>query len=201
MTKPDRSDVDLISEDVLLDEYFHVRKLRLRHKKIDGTWSEVLDRYILDRPDAVCAMVLNTDSMCTYLVRQFRIGAFQKEDGWTIELPAGLVDEGESHEQALRRELIEEIGFEARKIELTDSYFASPGILTERLFSYFVEVTEADRVADGGGVSHEHEDIEIIEVPVDALKTFVRHTEIRDAKTVAGLLRFEMVLRDRKMIK
>lgn len=200
MTEPDHSDVEVISEDVLLDEYFHVRKLRLRHKLTDGTWSEVLDRYILHRPDAVCAMVLNIDRMSTYLVRQFRIGAFQKEDGWTIELPAGLVDKGESHEEALRRELVEEIGFKARSMELVDSYFASPGILTERLFSYFVEVAEGDRIADGGGVDGEHEDIEIIEVPISDLKTFVHQNEIRDAKTVAGLLRLEMILRDRGLI-
>ena len=200
MTEPDRSDVDVISDDVLLDEYFHVRKLRLRHKLTDGGWSGEMDRYILHRPDAVCAMVLNLDRMTTYLVRQFRIGAFQKEDGWTIELPAGLVDKGESHEDALKRELVEEIGFVPRSLELVDSYFASPGILTERIFSYYVEVTEADRIADGGGLEHEHEDIEILEVPIDKLVTFSEENRIRDAKTVAGLLRLEMILRLRGLI-
>lgn len=66
------------------------------------------------------------------LVRQYRLPAGKKM--W--ELPAGKVDEGEKPLQAARRELIEETGYRARKLEKLGSFYPSPGYIEEYMTIY-----------------------------------------------------------------
>lgn len=181
-------------ETPLLRGFFHVDQITLRHRKHDGAWSESMDRLLLRRPDAVCAVVHNTDHNSCYFVRQFRVGANDKEYGWMTELAAGLVDEGETAEEACEREIEEELGFRVGRIQLLTSFFTSPAILSERIYLYYVSVTDALSIHDGGGVGSEHEDIDIIEVPVSDLQQFLYEHPIRDGKTMIGMLIFMQFL-------
>ena len=187
--------VDVQDIEVLLDGFFRVELISLRHRRFDGAWSPRLERFVLDRPDAACAMVYNEDNDAVYFVRQFRPGVFRKEHGWTTELAAGLLDPGETPEQALAREIHEELGFDIRKFEHLDTFFSSPGIISERIYMYLVTVSNADRVNDGGGADEEHEDIQILEVPIQQLDQFLADNRINDAKTLLGILRFRERIR------
>lgn len=198
MSKDQNKNVEIIESELLLDGFFHVEKLRLRHKLISGAWSPVINRFLLRRPDAVCAIVHNTDRDCIYLVRQFRPGAFEKDQGWLCELAAGLVDGEETHLEALHREIDEELGFKFQRAQLLDHFFPSPGIISEHIYMYYVQVTDADRVSDGGGLDHEHEDIEVLEIPILELESFMVKNPIVDAKTLIGLLRFKELWRQHR---
>jgi len=187
--------VEIIDSELLLDGFFHVEKLRLRHKMISGEWSPVIERFLLRRPDAVCAVVHNTDRDCLYFVKQFRPGAFEKEQGWLCELAAGLVDGEETPLEALHREVHEELGFRVQNTKLLDHFFPSPGIISERIYMYYVQVSDADKISEGGGLEHEHEDIEILEVPIEELDEFMVKNPIIDAKTLIGILRFKEIWR------
>ncbi len=195
MSENQNEKVEIIDSELLLDGFFHVEKLRLRHTLISGEWSPVLERFLLRRPDAVCAVVHNTDRDCIYLVRQFRPGAFEKNHGWLCELAAGLVDGDETPLEALHREIHEELGFEFENVRLLDHFFPSPGIISEHIYLYYVQVTDADKVSDGGGLDDENEDIEILEIAIKDLDAFIVKNPIVDAKTLIGILRFKEIWR------
>lgn len=177
--------------DRLSEGFFTVDQVRLRHLIDSGQMSEELTWYLLHRPDAVCAVVYNTDHDSVYFVRQFRLGMAVKEpDPWSIELTAGIVDPGETSEQAICREIYEELGFEVSAVTRVRAIFPSPAILSERIILYYVEVTDVQRRTNGGGTVDEHEDLEIIEVPVRELRSFVAEKQLSDAKTLIGIAWF-----------
>lgn len=194
MKLPDKQSehCELQQKDQLLDGFFRVDKLTLRHTQYrSGDWSPSLQRYLLDRPDAVCAVVHHVERNTLFFVRQFRVGVFQKDHGWMTELAAGLIDAGETPEQAVKRELLEELGYDVQQPRLIQKIYPSPGIISERIFLFYVQVSEADRASAGGGNSHEHEDLRLFEVPVAAIEAFRDAHEISDAKTLLGIQWFQ----------
>lgn len=178
----------ILKRDTLIKDFFHVEKLQLTHEKFDGTESEVLDRFVLYRPDAVAAVVHERDTDRIYFVRQFRVGMIEKEEyPWSLELPAGLVDKGESPEEALIREVMEETGFRLGDIQLIHTFYPSPGILSERIFLFYAPVNSKDRIEKGGGSSNEGEDLQIVHYNRSQIGEHLRNGEITDAKTLLGL--------------
>lgn len=107
--------------------------------------------------DGVVGIVPFTDSDEVVLIRQFR----PPINGFVIELPAGLVDSGEGFEQAVRRELIEETGYEAGDVQFLAEGPMSSGSSSEILSVYLA--TGLRHV--GIGQRDETEDIEVIPVP------------------------------------
>lgn len=109
--------------------------------------------------DGVIGIVPFTDNDEVILIRQFR----PPVNGFVIELPAGLVDPGEDFEQAVRRELIEETGYEARDVRFLTEGPMSSGASSEILSVYVA--TGLRHV--GIGKRDETEDIEVIPVQLD----------------------------------
>lgn len=86
-----------------------------------------------------------------------------------LELPAGLVDDDETAEQAAARELEEETGWRAGRLERIGEFASSSGLTSERVT--LVRATELSKVDEGGGVGGE--DIAVHRVPLDGLAGFV----------------------------
>jgi len=112
--------------------------------------------------DGVIGIVPFTDKGEVVLIRQFR----PPVDGCVVELPAGLVDKGESFEDAVRRELIEETGYRAEDVKFLTSGPMSSGASAEILSVYVA--TGLTHV--GIGERDETEDIEVFQVPLSALE-------------------------------
>jgi ADP-ribose pyrophosphatase len=129
------------------------------------------------------------------LARQFRYPTLDKGPGWVLEVPAGVVEDGEDPIETMRRELVEELGYEATHIELIAGFYVSPGGSSERVFLYYAEVAESGRVSDGGGVVAEGEDITIESYTLDELVARMDSGDIVDAKTLIGIQ--WLVIRDR----
>jgi len=141
-------------------------------------------REIVSHPGAVT--VLPFDGERIWLVRQPREPVGEQS---LLELPAGKLDvEGEALEQTARRELAEEIGMGARSWEHLVSFYNSPGILEEENHLFLAQDLYEER-RDAG----EEERIEIVALPVEQIAATI--PQLRDAKTLIGLLWFEQYLR------
>ena len=142
-------------------------------------------REVIDHGEAAAVLAVDRERRVAILVRQWRAPLVASGgDGFLLEVCAGLVDPGETPEQAARREAEEEIGFRIASIRKVASVFSSAGTLTERMHLFLADVAEAQRTESGGGNPHEGEDIEVIEVPLRALYDRAERGDIVDAKTL-----------------
>ena len=180
--------VDWLASERLVEGFFTVDRITLRHALLSGSLTPPINRFLLRRPDAVCAVVVNMDRESMYFVRQFRVGAAAKGDpAWMVELAAGLVDEGETPDEAVIREIREELGFEVAEVQQISMIYTSAAIISERIYIYYVEVTNAQQVTTGGGIPDEHEDLEILEIRLSDIQEFMESTQLTDCKTIIGL--------------
>jgi nudix-type nucleoside diphosphatase (YffH/AdpP family) len=171
----------------VFDDFLKIDEAVLRYRKYDGTLSEPLRRLKLERGDSVGILVLQRETGEVLLVEQFKYPARGSGDGWIVEVVAGVV-EGEQPDEAARREVREEIGYEPIHLERIASFFVSPGGTSERIFLYYAEVEEASRVGAGGGLVEEGEDIRLIRLPQHEAWNAIDLDEVRDAKTLIALM-------------
>lgn len=135
-------------------------------------------RQIVRHPGAVTVLpLLEGDRVC--LIRNFRVSVEQT----LIELPAGTLEPDERPEENARRELIEETGYIAGRIEKLHTFLLSPGILDERMHLY-----AAHDLQPGPQALEEGEEIENLVVPWQEAMALVERGEIQDAKTLVALL-------------
>jgi len=113
------------------------------------------------------------------LVRQYRHPAVK----YLLELPAGGREDEERPEQAAARELEEELGLAAGKLEKLSEFFVSPGFCAEKMWLYLAtDLRETEQRLE------EDEVIEIVRVPIDRALQMITDGEIEDAKTIIGLM-------------
>ena len=100
-----------------------------------------------------------------------------------IEACAGLLDK-DNAEDCIRRETEEETGYRLKDVRKIFEAYMSPGSVTEVLYFFVAEYSKAMKVNDGGGVEHEQENIEVLEVNFDAALKMISTGEIKDGKTI-----------------
>jgi len=135
-------------------------------------------REIVEHSHAVCIVPIDDDGNVV-LVRQFRKPA----ESALLEVPAGGVEEGEVSEEAVLRELQEEIGYTADKLEHLSSFWVAPGWATEYMHAYLATGLRASKLQ-----GDDDENIEVVRVPFDQAVTMFKTGEINDGKTIASLL-------------
>ncbi len=149
-------------------------------------------REISEQGDSVAMLAFDPDRRIAILTRQFRAPVFYAEqESFLLEAPAGRIEDDGPAESG-RRELIEEIGIDASKIEHVATTWSSPGVSTERLHLFLAAFSEADRVGDGGGLAEENENIEPVTVPLPELAGMAERGEIADLKTLALILALQL---------
>ena len=176
----------------LFDDFFKIDELLVTHRQIDGTTSSVQRRLVFERGDSVAVLLFNRDRRTVVLVEQFKAPTLiarrrddpATTDGWLVEPLAGMIDTGEAPEAAAIRETLEETGYRIRESELIGRFFVSPGGTSERVFLYFAEVGDADRVGMGGGI--DDEDIKVLEIGLEELFEQIARGLIEDAKLAIG---------------
>jgi len=146
-------------DEVLLQNNQVGQRIRIHHPQASAIIPFVSDRDIL-------------------MVRQYRY-ALGRE---TLEIPAGKLDPGENPEQCIRRELLEETGYEAGSIELVCTYAPALGYSNELIHIYSGRgLTKADTAIDTREIAS------VEKIPVEKLKSMIREGLILDGKTLLGL--------------
>jgi nudix-type nucleoside diphosphatase (YffH/AdpP family) len=114
-----------------------------------------------------------------WFVRQFRLGAEQT----LLELPAGLLEEGESAEVSAAREVREEIGMAAGKMVRLGAFYMVPGYSTEKIVAFL-----ATALYESALPTDEDEFLERVSIPVVEVYEMIRAGSVEDGKTLAALL-------------
>lgn len=113
------------------------------------------------------------------LVKQFR----KPVEAVLLEIPAGRLETKESAEKCALRELAEETGFQAGRLEALMSYYSSPGFSNEVIHLFL-----AQDLTEGSAQPDEDEYLEIIKVPLNEALKMIDSGAIQDSKTIIGLL-------------
>ncbi len=160
------------SNDSELKLLYRGRVVTLEVREVDGRIREVVGH-------RGSVSILPVDGDRVFLIRQYRYPL----DDYIWEIPAGTLEEGESPEECAIRELEEETGLKAGKIEKMFEAYLVPGYGTEKM--HFFLATELSR-----GKMHPEpsERIEVHELPVSRAIDMIRSNEISDVKTIAALL-------------
>jgi GDP-mannose pyrophosphatase NudK len=150
-------------------------------------------REVADHGHGASILPIDAERGTVLLVRQWRAGAaFAGHHGWLIETCAGLLDEDDPIGCATR-EALEELGVVVRNVQHVSDCFASPGAFSEKISLFLAAYTQQDRVAAGGGLASEHEDIEVLEMPLAQAYGMIASADIIDAKTII-LLQHAMLM-------
>jgi nudix-type nucleoside diphosphatase (YffH/AdpP family) len=174
------------------DDIFNIDEFLVSHEQIDGTMSAGQRRLVFERGDAVGVLLLTVESKSVVLVEQFRVAVLvgrrrddrSTTDGWITETVAGVIDANETPEAAAIREAFEETGYQIQEPRLISKFFTSPGGVSERVFLYFAEVTDTDRIGKGGGI--DDEDVKVVQLAIDELLDQLAHGSIEDSKLLIG---------------
>jgi ADP-ribose diphosphatase len=135
-------------------------------------------REMITHPGSVVVLPVLPDGR-VLLIQQYRYAARQ----YLWELVAGRIDEGETPLQAAERELKEETGYRARRLKIFLELFPTPGFLEEKMFLLL-----AEGLTPGKATPEDDEKIISRAYKRKRIENMLQKKELRDAKTIAGLL-------------
>ena len=154
------------------------KKVRMEVHHLEDDEGQRLIKEVVVHPGAVVVLPF-LDERTILLIRNKRHAIGQI----LLELPAGTLDKGEAPMNAAGRELQEETGYLAARMIPIAAFFASPGILTERMYAFAAYDLQKTQMA-----LEEGEEIEVVPAGLDEAINMIRTGEICDSKTIATLL-------------
>ena len=134
-------------------------------------------REVVEHPNCVAIVAINSEDNVV-MVRQFR----KPVEGVLLEIPAGVIEPDEEPQQCALRELEEETGYMAGKMERIGGFYSSPGYSTE--FLHLFLATDLQR---GSTRPDEDEIIEVVSIPWEQIPGLIVAGEVCDAKSIVGL--------------
>jgi len=153
------------------------RRLRVERRRITTPRGLEIERVMIIHPGAVVVLPL-LDDATVVMIRNYRPAAGQM----LLELPAGTLETDESPEACARRELTEETGYHAGRIEPLFDFYTSPGVLSERMFAFLA------RDLEPGGQALDHgEEIDVEPVALDRIRQLLTEGRLQDGKSIAVL--------------
>lgn len=186
------ADVEIVEREVVYQKFFRMERLKLRHRKFDGSWSAELNRELVVRRDAAGVLLYDPQLDAVALIEQFRVGAIdrgtadRKDGPWLFELVAGLIDTDETPADVARREAVEEAGCAVLALEPVFELFSSPGGSNEfmHIFCGRCDLRDAGGIH---GLPEEHEDIRVHVVEFGAALEMMQRGRLRNAHTIIAM--------------
>lgn len=178
--------ISIKEKKTLFDDFVKVEQWDFTYRKREGGESDRIRRIIAGKEDACACLIYHREHKKYLLVEQFRAATTPAYDGWMEEIVAGYVDEGESKNDAVLREIREETGYKPESVSLLHTFYPSPGAFNERVYLYCCQVDESCKVGEGGGVDA-HEDLKAVWVSIEEIEEGLRDGRWKDAKTIIAL--------------
>lgn len=176
--------IKILKTEVLSDNWYVLRKITYEYIKKDGT-KQTQSREAYDRGNGATILLYNKIQKTVILTRQFRLPTYVNgnENGMLIEACAGLLDK-DNAEDCIKRETEEETGYKVTDVRKIFEAYMSPGSVTEIVHFFVAEYSKSMKVNEGGGVEHEEENIEVLEMEIDKAMKMIETGDIKDGKTI-----------------
>ena len=173
--------------------FFRVRRYTVAYERYRGGMGEPVERECLGRAGSavVAALPYDPERGELIFVEQFRIGAMVAGfNPWQREIVAGFMDEKDTTpEAAIQRELEEEIGTRARRLEYIAGYFGSPGGSAGRVHLYLAAIDSSQTVAYSG-IAAEGEDIAVHRLSYREALDWLAAGKLDNANTLIAMQAF-----------
>lgn len=151
-----------------------------------------VERVLENHGEAAVVLPYDPVRRTALLVRQARVGpAWHGGDGLLVEAPAGGLD-GDTPEETARREAMEEAGVRLGPLEPVACTFSMPSVSSERLHLFLAPYCAADRVAAGGGLADEGEQVAVLEVGLAKLAAEAGDGTLSDMKTLLLVMALQL---------
>ena len=178
------SKVEIKARKRLLDSWIKVDEAEVSFEQFSGEMSPPIRRQVAVRGVAVAALLRHRSRDSFIFIRQFRFPVWDETHDWLLEIPAGMVEKGERPEETMRREIVEETGYEALSLTEIANCFPAPGFSSGRIVIFTGEVDGEPGHAPGDG----DEDIGLVELSRTEAFGLLDKGAINDAKTLIALL-------------
>ena len=147
-----------------------------------------INREILGVGDVVFALCYSPEEKKFYLIKQFRPFYYVRKEKYKFELVGGLVDEGETLTQALKREIKEEIGVKTLKLKKLTKYCPVPGYSDEIVHVYYAEV---EKIKDSHLYNKfENEEIKVSKLTLNQIKKINSSEQIQNVLTKVSIYEY-----------
>ncbi len=195
-----RDDVEIEAHRFPYTKFFVAEEMRAKFRRLGGGWSAPVERGMWRVSDAVTVLPYDPVRDRILLVEQARFGALAHGDAnpWLLEPVAGMIDAGETAEDAARREAQEEAGLQLGDLHFIAKYYPSPGGIAQLLYSYVGIADLPDTAMGLGGVETEDEDIQSHIVDFDTANQLYQGGDIADAP---GIVSFQWLLLNRDRLR
>jgi ADP-ribose pyrophosphatase len=169
----------------MMDEPQLTRRILFRGRKVDLALQQVALRdgtivereLVLHRGAVALVPMVDADHVCLVQNRRYTIGRT------LVEVPAGTIDPGESPDQTAERELREETGFQAGRLQRVREWYVSPGVMNERMYLYLCE-----DLVPGPARHQPDEELQVVVVRWDEALAMTEDGRIEDAKSLIALM-------------
>jgi ADP-ribose pyrophosphatase len=179
-------DVEIISKETLFKGFFSMIKYRFRHKLFEGGWSQPIEREMFERGHAAAMLPYDPVTDQVVIIEQIRVGALEHASPWHMEIVAGIIDSGETAEDVVRREAVEEAGIEVANLEKVTSYYPSSGGCSEMLDVYVGKV-DASTAQGVHGLDYEGEDIKVHVISREEAYEWVLNGKFENGASIIAL--------------
>jgi len=195
---PPDEKVIAVTHRVAWQGYFRIGEYRFRHTLFQGGVSPEIKREVFERGHAAAVLPYDPALDRVVLIRQFRPGAYAAgRHPWLWETVAGIIEEGETAADVVRREAQEEAALEISELIPIHSYIGSPGGSSETTTTFCGRVDSRDA---GGvhGLPGEGEDILVRTFTLEEAKALMAKGELGSA---TGILTLQWLLLNRDAVR
>lgn len=176
--------VKIISVENLSNNWYKLDKVNFEFQTKNGEWQNQ-SRESYDRGDGAAILLYNPTKKTVILTKQFRMPSYlnKNEDGMMIEVCAGLLDTDDPL-TCIKKEAEEETGYQIKNPTKLFEIYSTPGAVTEKIHYFIAEYSNEMKINEGGGLEHETEEIEVLELDFESALSMISTGEICDAKTI-----------------